>query len=187
MKMIAAVVSAAAIAAAPTKAAAGEQYATTEATYYSEADRDVVLTTLRATADQAPIDGEYHFDGFAVLAAEGLLVPVTVIVPAELPTPDVVAVLESAQAGAKGLLEYEFEAGGVLVTKSVYEIVGETTRGLLTVTDDPLPIVTWLIIAGASSIIIPIGIYMFECERITTRTTFSIDGTATFETSCDMP
>lgn len=185
MKVITAL-AAAAIAATPITASAGEQYATTEATYYSEDFRVVVLTTLKATGNQELVDGEYRFEGFAILAAEGLVIPVTVAVPEELPDQNVAVALETLPVGVKELLDLQFEAGGALVTKTVYEIIGAEEQGLLTVTDDPLPILPYLIIAGVSAIAVPIAAYMIaDCERISTKVTFSTDGTASYETACD--
>jgi hypothetical protein len=55
---------------------AGDQFATVES-FYSQ-DGHTLISSLRATADQVPIDGQYHFEGYALF--QGRQVPLTVSV-----------------------------------------------------------------------------------------------------------
>jgi hypothetical protein len=167
----------------PTAALAGNQYATVDSAYQS--DQGMIVTTLRAQANQDPVEGNYVFEGFAMQANDRLTVPWTVTVPAELASSDAALALAASAGNMTQIYGFEFSAENAVVSKAFYDVSGEDARGILAVTDDPLPIIGWLVIAGVSSIVLPIGIYITQCSHIETKTTISTDGTATFETSCD--
>jgi hypothetical protein len=172
------ITSAAMVAAQCGTSIADAQFATVES-FYSQ-DGQMLISSLRATADQVPIDGQYQFEGYALF--QGRQVPLTVSVPAE---PVAVASFSSTLGSISQTHTFAFKAGDIEVTKVFYDVKGEQQSGSMTVTDDPLPAVAWLIIAGAAAILVPLGVYVAQgCEKISTKTTFTKDGVS-YETSCE--
>lgn len=175
-------VTAASIVLVPFGASANGQFATVETAY--ESDGAIIVSSIYGTANQQPVDGHYVFDGYILQTTEGVSVPWTVRVPADLNVPDIAAVQSVSQERVIPRHSYKFESGGVSVEKSFFEIRGEAVNGTLAVTDDPLPIIAWLVIGGSFTVLGTVGIYMFGCEKIDTKVTVDAKGTMSHETSC---
>lgn len=173
---------AASIIAIPSGASANSQFATVEATYQS--DGVIFMSSLYATAGQQPVDGGYLFEGYILQTAEGVSVPWAVRVQAELDIPDIASVQTVSQERIIPRHSYTFESGGATVEKTFFDIRGDEARGTLAVTDDPLPIIAWLVIGASVTVLGTVGIYMFGCEKIETKVTVGLTRTITHETSC---
>lgn len=179
------ILAAASVILAPLDASAGNQFATAETSYQS--DGMIIVSTLYATAGQEPVDGDYIFEGYVLQTTEGIARPWTVRVPEELEAPSVVAAQAISDDRIVLQHSYRFEIEGVSVEKSFFEVRGEEANGTMVVTDDPLPLVGWLVIGGAATILGTVGLYMTQCDRIQTKGSVSSNGTVTYETSCDIP
>ncbi|WP_411034554.1 hypothetical protein [Shinella sp. BYT-45] len=173
---------AASLIAIPSGASANSQFATVEAAYQS--DGSIFMSSLYATAGQEPVDGDYVFEGYVLHTTEGVSVPWTVRVPAELDVPDIASVQAISQERIVPRHSYTFESGGASVEKTFFDVRGDEARGTLAVTDDPLPIIAWLVIGGSVTVLGTVGIYMFGCEKIETKVTVGLNSTITHETSC---
>lgn len=168
----------------PMVASADNQFATAETIY--EDDGALIMSTLRAMAWQEPEDGEYVFDGYLLRMTDDLIVPWTVRVPLELQAPNVVAAMALADERIQLRHAYQFEFDGGMVEKLFFEIIGDEMQGVMAVTDDPLPIIGWLVLGSAGTVLGTVGLYMYRCERVETKTIVSVDGSITYETKCEM-
>ncbi len=159
-----------AVALSPLSLSANSQFGTVETTRVQE--NAIVLTTLSASAQAEPnSDGFYSFNGHVVDARSGKSVPLVVNIGQE--SSDAVFSPEDLDTNDDsfsivGKQSFSPELQGPELTKTIYSLLvsEDSSIASVVVTDDPIPIIAWLALAGIVSAT-GISIYFVEkCKSV---------------------
>ncbi|CAN7704687.1 hypothetical protein LJR098_002564 [Rhizobium sp. LjRoot98] len=149
MKLSTSVLTAIVLVLQPTLAMAGEQFATVEASTLS--NNQIVTGSLYSSEIDKAQDGTYVVHGYMVGSGR------TMEVEARIPEGGIEVPKQGLTVNGASLTQlhsYEFNTLQTRITKSFYKVDGAAS-GAITVTDDPLPIIGWLVIAGVTMILVP--------------------------------
>ncbi|WP_338607010.1 hypothetical protein V6617_10945 [Pelagibacterium nitratireducens] len=157
MKNIVAISMAAVTAFSPLTSFANDEFATVEASQYYEGL--LITTSLYAVGQQEPVDGTYSFEGLSL--ANGRTVPIRINVPVELglsqDLPDQLRVEDVELALVD---QFAFETDSAFVHKYFYSSADGSESNIV-LTDDPIPLAVWLLVAGAAAISAPIAACLY--------------------------
>ncbi|WP_037456129.1 hypothetical protein [Sinorhizobium fredii] len=164
----------------PSTSLAADRYATVEtATLY---EGQIVTGSLFATSSLELSDGTYTVKGFVVGPKD--VMPVEVQIPANVDL-QLTNGIQVSGASVGQIHEYEFSVGDSRVTKTFFEVSGEA-KGRLTVTDEPLPLVAWLVVAGVSIMLAPAVVCMVQGNRkLVSKATINSDNRPEVSLECE--
>ena len=140
-------------------------------------------TTIRATGDTQPRGGNYVFEGTVVYLQTGKTVPISVTVPAD----PMIAKTGLGDTGDIRISERFVGSSKIpsgTLNKVVYSIEGQRS-GSIIVTDDPIPVVVYLIVGAVTIVLGWAIIEKGPCNgKFESRTTVDAKGKLTHETIC---
>ncbi|MBX5190130.1 hypothetical protein HJB86_14565 [Rhizobium sp. NZLR3b] len=159
MKSFTCVLAATAFALQPVLAHAEGKFATVETS--TTINGEIVTGSIYASENEQTAKDSYIING--VIVGLGRTMPVEVHIPA-----DVALELKATQtvdgANLTKLHAYEFKTLQTKVVKSFYQVDGAAT-GKITVTDEPIPLIAWLIVAGVSIMLVPAAECIVQSDK----------------------
>jgi hypothetical protein len=157
MKNILAMSVAAITAFAPSISLANDEFATVEASQYYEGL--LITTSLYAVGQQEPVDEAYMFEGISL--ANGGTVPIRISVPVDLGlSQDLPDQLRVEDVELTLVDQFVFETNSASVHKYFYAS-SDGSESNIVLTDDPIPLAVWLLVAGAAAISAPIAACLY--------------------------
>lgn len=141
----------------PSVSIAAEQFATVDTFRISEGSAIITSLTIGSEATYSD-DGFFELNGFALIPSDQIEIPLTVRVLTETPDspPDISTSTFTYDNEEISLLPtYSADAGlsNIEVRKHFYALrFPDESQAFVTVTEDPLPAIAWIVIAGIASV-----------------------------------
>jgi hypothetical protein len=150
----------------PTGVSADNKFATIEIT--SIQSGQVFIASLSASGDIKPNqDNFYVFPGYVMAAKGGATIPLRVLVPQNLIL-SITSDTRNEQYSVERVFQFKPEITGVDVRKTFYSILvrqGES-QAVMALTDDPLPVIAWIIVGGVTTTLGSLAIFVHQCKSV---------------------
>ncbi|UTV38094.1 hypothetical protein MYG64_07315 [Ensifer adhaerens] len=110
------------------------------------------IMAVGATSKLEAVNNTYVIGGTFVRASDGVQTPIEVHVPQSVTTDMAFATAQEMGIDIKQRITAQFQAGEIKINKAVYSVSGERS-GSIVMTDDPIPIIAYVLIAGVALVI----------------------------------
>lgn len=116
-------------------------------------DSDAIsILAVGATSKLEAVNSTYIIGGTFVRALDGAQTPVEVHIPEAVTTEMAFATAKEMGIDVTQRITAQFQAGENKINKAVYSVSGERS-GSIIMTDDPIPIIAYVLIAGVALVI----------------------------------